>query len=251
MARLESEAVFRAGWWKVYRSFARYAREKFGIEDELRDLLRVGRNILKYPVFFYGDQALDTDVAFMSLRFIDIAMATYHNNVALIRSRIATLSCREFAEFARDASFEERHASKAISWRQEEVLNGYFAQIALNQDLGKSVKVVEVLADYEIPHVDRFIREAKAVYELATSQDVTATVTRTTDEEGAAFPINDLSPEEEEVLYSFPTIDGKNGAIAVPDAKVISFDDFRATPSTEQPETTPEKSDDSELNSAA
>ena len=245
VARLESEEVFRYLWKDFYRSFARYARLCLGIDEELKDLLSVGRNILKYPVFFYGAEALDTDVAFSSLRYLGDAMNTHHSKVELIRARIKTLTCREFAEFATDASFEDRHASKSISFRQEEVLNGFFAQIAHYQGIGQSVKIVEVLADYEIPHVERFIREAQSAYEMA--QDVTTEVTNTTDAEAQALPIDALSHEEEKMLIAFPNIDGrKNGAIAVPDAKVISFDDFRSGSTAAQQEAAPEKSDDSE-----
>jgi len=125
-------------------------------------------------------------------------MNTHHSKVELIRARIKTLTCREFAEFATDASFEDRHASKSISFRQEEVLNGFFAQIAHYQGIGQSVKVVEVLADYEIPHVERFIREAQAAGEMA--QDVTTEVTNTTDAEAQALPIDALSTRRRRCL---------------------------------------------------
>ncbi len=107
-----------------------------------------------------------------------------------------------------------------------------------------------MLADYEIPSVERFIREAKAAYEQA--QDVTAEVTYTSDGEVEALPIDSLSPEEEKMLIAFPNIDGqKNGAIAVPGAKVVSFDDFLIRSTTAQPTPDSEKSDDDSRHAAA
>ena len=162
VARLRYEDQFKPRWNYEHGSFSVYARVVLGIGEELRDLLRVGRNLLKYPFFLEGQQGLNTDNAFYSFRYVDLAMEKHENNVDLIRARLRSLTTREFAEFARDPLFDERGSKKRLTLKQEERYSKLLDELNHELSLGRSVKIIEILTEGERSKVATLIADAEA-----------------------------------------------------------------------------------------
>ena len=162
VARLRYEDQFKPRWNYEHGSFSVYARVVLGIGEELRDLLRVGRNLLRFPFFLEGQQGLNTDNAFYSFRYVDLAMEKHENNIDLIKARLHSLTTREFAEFARDPLFDERGSKKRLTLKQEERYLKLLEELNHERSLGRSVKIIEILTEGERSTVATLIADAEA-----------------------------------------------------------------------------------------
>jgi hypothetical protein len=149
VARLRDEPFFYPRWHDEHNSFAAYANQVLGIGEELRDLIRIGRNLIRFPSVLEGQTGFGTDTHFFSLRYIDRAMAKHGSDVALIRARIKSLTTREFAEFARDPYYDQRGSLRALSAKKEERVVELLCDVNNLFEQGRAVKVIEILTESE------------------------------------------------------------------------------------------------------
>ena len=171
VARLRYEDQFQPRWNFEHGAFSVYARVVLGIGEELRDLLRVGRNLLKYPFFLEGQEGLNTDNAFYSFRYVDLAMEKHANDVDLIRARLRSLTTREFAEFARDPLFDERGLKKSLTIKQEECYTKLLNELNNQLALGRSVKIIEILTEGERGKIATLIGDAESALAARDAED--------------------------------------------------------------------------------
>lgn len=176
VARLRDEPFFYPRWHEKYNSFAAYAWQVLGIGEEVRDLIRIGRNLIRFPSILEGQTGFGTDTHFYSLRYLDQAMANHGANVALIRARLKSFTTREFAEFARDPQYDKRGSLRRLSAKKEarvvELLceaNNLIAQ-------GRAVKIIEVLAEAECGQLRQMLAEAERMLEAKALTAVASTV---------------------------------------------------------------------------
>jgi hypothetical protein len=169
VARLADEPDFRSYWNPGNARFSTWARFTLGIGEELRDLLRVGRNLIKYPFFLEGQAGFDSDNAFYSLRFIAQAMITHNNNVELIRARLRTLTTREFAQFASDPLFDKRGSSRPLTRKQVERYSELRAELQHLLDQGHTVRVIELYTAPEKNNVMAILSELEKAVEAQTA----------------------------------------------------------------------------------
>jgi hypothetical protein len=165
VARLRDEPFFYAKWHNKYNSFALYAREVLGIGEELRDLLRIGRNLLRFPCILEGQVGFDTDTCFFSLRYLDQAMTNHGSQVELIRTRLRTLSSREFAEYAKDSHYDEHGSLRRLSAKKEARVVELLAEVNNLIAQGRTVKVIEILAESERAQVATLLAQAELALE--------------------------------------------------------------------------------------
>ncbi|HUX37669.1 MAG TPA: hypothetical protein VMV44_07160 [Rectinemataceae bacterium] len=163
--RLKSEPYFRAYWRHprpdaTFRSFSEFAKADLGMGEELRDYLRVGRNLAKFGYILDGLDDLDTDTMFYKLRYIDDAIVTHLGDIALIRARLANLSSREFAKFARDVAYDQSTTRVLVKKYQTRFLESV-AQINSFVEKGFTVDVVECFAPEEASILDRLLGEVQ------------------------------------------------------------------------------------------
>jgi hypothetical protein len=149
VARLRDEPFFYPRWHNEHNSFAAYANQVLGIGEELRDLIRIGRNLIRFPSVLEGQTGFGTDVHFYSLRYIDRAMAKHGSDVALIRARIKSLTTREFAEFARDPYYDQRGSLRALPSKKEARVVELLCEVNNLLEQGRAVKVIEILTESE------------------------------------------------------------------------------------------------------
>ena len=166
VARLRDEPFFYPRWHNKHNSFALYAREVLGIGEELRDLLRIGRNLLRFPCFLEGQTGFDTDVCFYSLRYLDQAMANHRSQVELIRTRLSTLSSREFAEYQKDPHYDEHGSLRRLSAKKEALVVELLAEVNNLIAQGRAVKVIEILKESERAQVATLLAEAEQALEV-------------------------------------------------------------------------------------
>jgi hypothetical protein len=169
VARLADEPDFRSYWNPGNARFSTWARFTLGIGEELRDLLRVGRNLIKYPFFLEGQAGFDSDNAFYSLRYTAQAMVTHNNNVALIRARLTTLATREFAQFASDPLFEQRGSTRPLTRKQVERYSELRAEMQHLLDQDYAVRVVELYTAPEKNNVMVLLSEIEKAVEAQTA----------------------------------------------------------------------------------
>lgn len=169
VARLADEPDFRSYWNYGNARFSTWAQFSLGIGEELRDLLRVGRNLIRYPYFLEGQIGFDSDNAFYSLRFIAQAMVTHNNNVELIRARLRTLTTREFAQFASDPLFEQRGSSRPLTRKQVERYSELRAEMQHLLAQGNAVKVVDLYTAPEKNNVMALLSEIEKAVEAQTA----------------------------------------------------------------------------------
>jgi hypothetical protein len=172
--RLASEPYFRDYWrhprFEVrFTSFAAFAKSELGMGEELRDYLRVGRNLAKYGYVLNGLDDIDTDAMFYKLRYIEDAVMTHLGDIALVRARLANLSCREFAKFARDKDYDQS-TTRTLSKKYQEHFLEFVAQINAFSEKGFAVDVIECYAPEESSLLDLFLSEAR---QEAVAQDET------------------------------------------------------------------------------
>jgi hypothetical protein len=153
VARLSTEPFFYPRWHEEYNSFAAYANQVLGIGEELRDLLRIGRNLIRFPSILEGQTGFETDTHFYSLRYLDQAVANHRSNPALIRARLKNLTTREFAEFARDPQYEERGSLRKLPAKREARAAELLFEVNNLLEQGRAVKVIEILAKPEIEYL--------------------------------------------------------------------------------------------------
>jgi hypothetical protein len=203
VARLRDEPFFYQRWHHKHNSFARYAREVLGIGEELRDLLRIGRNLLRFPCFLEGQVGFDTDICFYSLRYLDQAMANHGSKVELIRTRLKTLSSREFAEFARDPQYDQCGSLRRLSSKKEARVVELLAEVNNLIAQGRTVRVIEILAESERGQAALLLAEAERALEAqimveapaqeslaeAISTDVTSTDAPTSSGQESTRPL--------------------------------------------------------------
>jgi hypothetical protein len=167
-ARLDDEPQFQGLYSDGHEKrlgFVCHARDVLGIGEDLRDILRVGRNIIKHPSFLVGQDGLVTDSVFYSLRFLDQAWINHKGDAKLIRARIASLSSREFALFASDPDYDLHGPKRALTRRQVE--DYYILQEQLNEllDQGYAVKIVELYSKDERQVLRQMIEDSEKKYE--------------------------------------------------------------------------------------
>jgi len=182
VARLSTEPFFYPRWHEEYNSFAAYANQVLGIGEELRDLLRIGRNLLRFPSVLEGQTGFGTDTHFYSLRYLDQAVANHRSNPELIRARLKNLTTREFAEFARDPHYDERGSLRKLPAKREARAVELLFEVNNLLAQGRTVKVVEILAESEgdrlatiLSAVENTLQaKALAASAFASSQDAIA-----------------------------------------------------------------------------
>jgi hypothetical protein len=161
VARLRDEPFFYPRWHDEYNSFTGYANQVLGIGEELRDLIRVGRNLIRFPSILEGQSGFGTDTHFYSLRYLGQAMANHGSQVALIRTRLKTLTTREFAEFARDPHYDARGSLRALTSKKEARIVELLCEVNNLLDQGRTVKVVEILAESERDYLAAILSAAE------------------------------------------------------------------------------------------
>jgi hypothetical protein len=176
VTRLADEPDSRPYWNGGNSLFSVFARLSLGIGEELRDLLSVGRNLIRYPFFLEGQTGFDSDDAFYSLRFIAKAMVTHNNNVELIRARLRTLTTREFSQFAADPLFDQRGSTRPLTRKQVERYSELQAELQHLISQGYSVKVVELYTVSEKNNVMAILSEAEKALEAQTASPAIARV---------------------------------------------------------------------------
>ncbi len=149
IARLRDEPFFYLRWHERSNSFFGYASQVLGIGEEARDLIRIGRNLIRFPSILEGQEGFGTDTHFYSLRYLDEAMANHRADVVLIRARLKELTTREFAEFARDPAYDEHGTCKRFSAKREALVIQHLCEANNQIDQGKTVKVIEILSESE------------------------------------------------------------------------------------------------------
>lgn len=173
--RLASEPYFRPYWQHPrmevhYKSFAAFAAAELGMGEELRDYLRVGRNLAKFSYILDGLDEIDTDAMFYKLRYLDDAVVTHQADIALIRARLANLSVREFAKFAQQADYDQQ-ATRIISRQYREHFAEFMGQINSFIEKGLVVDVIECYGPNESLIIDTIMSEVRE-----DGNTVTATV---------------------------------------------------------------------------
>jgi len=161
VARLRDEPFFYPRWHDEHNSFAAYANQVLGIGEELRDLIRIGRNLIRFPSVLEGQTGFGTDTHFFSLRYIDRAMAKHGSDVALIRARIKSLTTREFAEFARDPYYDKRGSLRALSAKKEARVVELLCEVNNLFEQGRAVKVIEILTESERGYLANILSAAE------------------------------------------------------------------------------------------
>jgi hypothetical protein len=166
MHRLATETPFSAYWRNPrfgvrYTNFGAFAKGELFMGEEYRDYLRVGRNLAQYHYVLDGMKNIDEDRMFYKLRYLDDAIATYEGKVGLIRTRLASLSVREFQRFATDPTFETTFEAK-FNGKASENLLGYVSRIHASLDNGEPVEVIELYGDDEIGRFNGILRAIKA-----------------------------------------------------------------------------------------
>lgn len=165
VARLRDEPFFHPRWHKDHNSFSAYATKVLGIGEELRDLIRIGRNLLRFPAILESQAGFGTDTHFYSLRYLDQAMANHGANIVLIRARLKSLTTREFSEFARDPHYDKRGSLRRLSTKKEARVIELLCEVNNLIDQGRSVKVVEVLTAAERGRLTLMLAEAERMLE--------------------------------------------------------------------------------------
>lgn len=183
--RLATETPFSAYWRNPrfgvrYANFGAFAKGELFMGEEYRDYLRVGRNLAQYHYVLDGMRNIDEDRMFYKLRYLDDAIATYEGKVGLIRTRLASLSVREFQRFATDANFETSFEVK-LSGKARENLLGYVSRINASLDNGEPMEVIELYGDEEIGRMHGFLQAIKAEDLTATHPEHDETLPETTD----------------------------------------------------------------------
>jgi hypothetical protein len=163
--RLSSEPYFSNYWHHPrsevrFTSFGAFAKSELGMGEEFRDYLRVGRNIAKYGSILDDLEDIDTDAMFYKLRYLDAAVETHMGDIALIRTRLANLSCREFAKFARDKAYD-LSTTTALTKKYKEGFLEFVTQINSLSEKGFAVDVIECYAPEESTLLDKFLSEAR------------------------------------------------------------------------------------------
>jgi len=171
--RLANESYFREYWQHPrmevrYKSFAAFAAVELGMGEELRDYLRVGRNLAKFGYILDGLDEIDTDAMFYKLRYIDEAVVTHQSDIALIRARLANLSVREFAKFAQQADYDQQ-ASRTISRQYRESFANFMAQINSCIEKGLAVDVIECYGPNESLIIDTIMSEVREEGKVITA----------------------------------------------------------------------------------
>lgn len=163
--RLASEPYFRPYWRHPrsevrFTSFAAFAKSELGMGEEFRDYVRVGRNLAKYGYVLDALEDANTDAMFYKLRYIEDAVMTHQGDIALIRARLANLSCREFSKFARDKDYDQS-TTTALTKKYKERLLEFVSQINALSEKGFAVDVIECYAPEESTILDRFLSEGR------------------------------------------------------------------------------------------
>jgi hypothetical protein len=161
--RLASEPYFRLYWHRPgnrthYTSFGDFAKGWLDMGDEFRDYIRVGKNLAQHYYMLDSLEGIDTDIMFYKLRFLDDAVLTHHGDTSLIRARLVSLSCREFAKFARDPNYEQ-NLVQSLSRKKEEAFLRLVAKINTDRENGLAVGVVELFTPDEAAKVQGFLYE--------------------------------------------------------------------------------------------
>jgi hypothetical protein len=182
MARLYHEEVFAPYWKPRYKSFYEFARVELGIDSECRNLLRIGRNISKYPWILRSLRGIDNDTVFLNLRYLDKAMANHAGKNPLIRNKLINLSTREFASFAKNGEYDSELLEKPLNPKQKELFVSFLGRIEMNPAAYKYIHFIEVFSDAELGFALQYVREAEA--RLQKLSDVT--------------PSTPMSPESED-----------------------------------------------------
>lgn len=172
LVRLKDEPFFKRSWKAKYSSFAAFALAELGIGEELRDYLRVGRNLIAFPTILAGLDGANTDMVFYNLRHLKAAMLTHKMNVRLVRAKLVSMTTRDFAVFAKHADYDEKLASGKLSRSDEDKFFSYVSQINVHIDQGRTVEVVEVYTDSEVNALLNALRteEARIAAERDTSK---------------------------------------------------------------------------------
>lgn len=157
VARLRDEPFFFPRWHNDYNSFAAYADQVLGIGEELRDLIRIGRNLIRFPSFLEGQSNFGTDAHFYSLRYLDQAMAKHSAQVGLIRTRLRALTTREFAEFARDPYYDQRGSTHKLTSKKEERVTELLCEVNNFVEQGHAVKIIELLDEKEVEYLSNLL----------------------------------------------------------------------------------------------
>lgn len=166
MHRLATETPFSAYWRNPrfgirYSNFGAFAKGELHMGEEYRDYLRVGRNLAQYHYVLDGMKNIDEDRMFYKLRYLDAAIATYEGKVGLIRTRLASLSVRDFQRFATDPAFETSFEAKLNSKARENLL-GYVSRIHASLDNGEPVQVIELYGEEEFGSMHSILEAIKA-----------------------------------------------------------------------------------------
>lgn len=166
MHRLSTETPFSAYWRNPrfgvrYANFGAFAKGELYMGEEYRDYLRVGRNLAQYHYVLDGMKNIDEDRMFYKLRYLDDAIATYEGKVGLIRTRLASLSVRDFQRFATDPAFETSFEAKLNSKARENLL-GYVSRIHASLDNGEPVQVIELYGEEEFGSMHSILEAIKA-----------------------------------------------------------------------------------------
>lgn len=162
MARLYHEEVFAPYWKPRYASFYEFARVELGIDSECRDLLRIGRNIAKYPWILKSLSGIDNDNVFLNLRHLDRAMLNHSGKDFLIRNNLISLSTREFASFAHNADYESKLLEKPLNPKQRELFASFWGRIAMNPSAYEHIHFIEIFSDAELGFALQYVRDAEA-----------------------------------------------------------------------------------------
>lgn len=162
LARLYHEEVFAPYWKPRYTSFYEFARIELGIDSECRDLLRIGRNIAKYPLILQSLNGIDNDTVFLNLRHLDRAMLNHAGKILMIRNKLITLSTREFALFAQNADYESKLLEKPLNSKQKELFVSFLGRINMNPGAYENVHFIEVFSKAEWSFALQYVRDAEA-----------------------------------------------------------------------------------------
>ena len=163
--RLKSEPYFRVYWHHprpdaTFHSFSEFAKQDLGMGEELRDYLRVGRNLATFGYVLDGLDGIDEDSMFYKLRFLDDAISTHQGDIALIRARLAALSCREFAKFARDPDYD-KSATHAITKKYRTKFLEIVSTANALMEKGFTVDVIECYSPEESIVLDSLLGEVR------------------------------------------------------------------------------------------
>jgi hypothetical protein len=176
VARLRDEPFFYPRWHEKHNSFTAYAWQVLGIGEELRDLIRIGRNLIRFPSILEGQNGFGTDTHFFSLRYLDQAMANHHSDIALIRARLRSLTTREFAEFARDPYYDKRGSLRRLSAKKEARVVELLCDVNSLIEQGRAVKIIEVLAGAERGQLALMLATAERTLEAKALAAAASTV---------------------------------------------------------------------------